>query len=62
MERINDTHRAHPRTLQEAFGPYEFGPVHPPPAPRDPRDVLVLLASAVAFAVVIVLVLLGVIQ
>lgn len=28
---MNNSTRRHPRTLQEAFGPYACGPIHPMP-------------------------------
>lgn len=37
--------RKYPRTLNEAFGPYASGPVHPKPEPMHPSDRIVLVAS-----------------
>lgn len=37
--------RKYPRTLNEAFGPYASGPVHPKPEPIHKHDRIVLVAS-----------------
>lgn len=51
------TTRKYPRTMEEAFGPYQRGPISEPVRPMDWQDKLVLgasIAAAVACFVVIV--------
>lgn len=48
--------RRYPRTLSEAFGPYERGPVHPMPDNSRPRLwlwITVYATAAIVLAVVI---------
>jgi len=44
-----------PRTLQEAFGPYASGPVHPMPEPRRRfwQDVALYVVALIAILAVI---------
>lgn len=43
----------HPRTLSEAFGPYEQGNLHTAPEPMHKHDRIVLAASALAAVVLL---------
>lgn len=52
--------RRHPRTLQEAFGPYTSREIQEPPRRMDPQDRVVLAGSAVVCFFVVVLAILGV--
>lgn len=47
--------RRYPRTLQEAFGPYASGPVHPMPEPRRRfwQDVALYVVALIAVLAVI---------
>lgn len=46
---MNDTTRKFPRTLNEAFGPYQDGPIHDPDAPLVTLDeILTWLWNALA--------------
>jgi hypothetical protein len=47
--------RKYPRTLVDAFGPYEGGGLYTKPEPLHKHDRIVLIGSAVAFMVVFVL-------
>lgn len=49
------TYRKFPRTLEEAFGPYQRGPVHPMQdrRPMDPADKLVIIACTLISAVML---------
>lgn len=40
--------RKYPRTLNEAFGPYASGPIHPMPEPMHTSDRIALGVSVVA--------------
>lgn len=47
--------RRHPRTMAEAFGPYESGPIEEPERPLDWQDKLVIQVGVVcAFALLLV--------
>lgn len=50
---MNTTTRRHPRTLSEAFGPYERGGLHTTPEPMHKHDRIVVTASALVFAALI---------
>jgi len=50
----------YPRTLEEAFGPYERGPVEGPVRPFDPADRIVLAGSVLALVVLLGLALWGI--
>lgn len=57
---MNDTTRRYPRTLEEAFGPYQRGPVHEQNEQRmDPADKLVITVCALASVFMIVMMLAG---
>jgi hypothetical protein len=58
MERINDTHRSYPRTLQEALGPYASGPLHPMPTRRNRLAIPAYVAGIIIFIIIIILALL----
>lgn len=53
---MNPSPRKYPRTLQEAFGPYASGPIHPMPEPRSRRraDWALYLIAVIGIAVVVV--------
>jgi hypothetical protein len=53
--------RRHPRTLEEAFGPYERGSISEPYTPMQTADKIVLTASTIVGLGIIVAMLLGVI-
>lgn len=58
MERINDTHRRYPRTLQEAFGPYAHNHISEKDGPLDKEEVLIIIGCGLilaAMAVILVL-------
>jgi hypothetical protein len=46
--------RRYPRTLNEAFGPYETGPVHPMPEDTPLRDYLLAIAIGIGLAAALV--------
>ena len=46
--------RRHPRTLNEAFGPYACGPIEPMPEPTPVRDYLLALAIGIGLAAALV--------
>lgn len=50
---MNTTTRRHPRTLSEAFGPYERGGLYVAPDPMHTSDRIVVAASAVAAVVLL---------
>ena len=55
-----DTTRKHPRTLQEAFGPYASGSqLHTEYDPMRTEDKIVLVVSAIAAVAVIVMIAIG---
>jgi hypothetical protein len=50
------TTKRHPRTLDEAFGPYARGPISEPYVPMDKADKIVVAGCiAVGFAFVVLL-------
>ena len=52
--------RKHPRTLNEAFGPYQDGPIHDPDdEPMSPADLIVLVFSIAVALVIAVLAVFG---
>ena len=51
---MNTTTRRHPRTLSEAFGPYERGNLHTAPEPMHKHDRIVVAASGVAAVVLLI--------
>lgn len=55
MERINDTHRSYPRTLQEALGPYASGPLHPLPTRRNRLAIPAYVAALIILIITLVL-------
>jgi hypothetical protein len=44
------TTRKFPRTLEEAFGPYQRGPIHEKKQPMDPADKLVIIVCTLISA------------
>lgn len=44
--------RRYPRTLQEAFGPYTSGVIHPKPEPRKPLTLAQILYIPTIIAVI----------
>jgi hypothetical protein len=55
------TTRKYPRTLEEAFGPYQRGPVEPMQdrQPMDPADKLVITVCTLISAVMVVMMFAG---
>lgn len=51
---MNTTTRRHPRTLSEAFGPYERGGLYTTPEPMHKHDRIVVTASAIVFAALLI--------
>ena len=51
--------RKHPRTLEEAFGPYARGPIEKPLSQRDRQDRIVVIASAIAAVALLVMAVAG---
>ena len=51
---MNTTTRRHPRSISEAFGPYERGGIYTEPDPLHPHDRIVLRACAVAIVALLV--------
>lgn len=51
---MNTTTRRHPRTLSEAFGPYERGGLYVKPEPMHKHDRIVVTASAIVFAALLI--------
>lgn len=52
---MNNTTRKHPRTMQEAFGPYTSGALHEPADQFDGKDsiyTITILGLALASAIV----------
>lgn len=47
--------RKHPRTMQEAFGPYTSAPLEEPSDPWDWQDAVVICGCAAAAVIVVVL-------
>lgn len=45
---MNNTTRQYPRTMSQAFGPYEGGGLYVKPDPVHPHDRIVLIACAIA--------------
>jgi hypothetical protein len=57
---MNDTTRRYPRTLEEAFGPYQRGPVHEQDTPpMDPADKLMITVCTLISAAMLVMMLAG---
>lgn len=56
---MNPTTRKHPRTLQEAFGPYTSRSISEPHTPMDTADKIVAAAALAALAAVAVMALVG---
>lgn len=57
---MNDTTRRYPRTLEQAFGPYQRGPVHEQnKQPMDPADKLVITVCALISAAMLFMMLAG---
>lgn len=54
MERINDTHRAYPRTLEQAFGPHCNQHISEP-READWQDHLVVGASVVSLLALVLI-------
>lgn len=54
-----NTTRKYPRTLEEAFGPYERGDIQEPQDPMPTADAIILWISAVAVACVAVMAIIG---
>jgi hypothetical protein len=59
--RIMNT-RSHPRTLEQAFGPYARGPIDEPKEPMPAADKIVVVGSLILAVVVVALIVAGVIQ
>jgi len=59
---MNTTTRRHPRSLDEAFGPYQRHGLVEYQYPMPKADKLVVIASAIVLVVVAILVITGVIQ
>lgn len=57
-----NTTRRHPRTLNEAFGPYASGPIEEPGERNRRADRIALRASALALAALVALVLIGAVK
>ena len=55
------TIKRHPRTLEEAFGPYARGPISEPYTPMDWQDKMVVGASLVIGVALVALMIVGVI-
>jgi hypothetical protein len=52
--------RKYPRTMAEAFGPYETGPIHDQVERMDLQDKLVVAASAIVTVTMLALIVWGV--
>ena len=53
--------RKYPRSLEEAFGPYQRGPVHEPQRPMDWQDLVVVAGSVIVGLVFVFLAFVGVV-
>lgn len=61
-ENTMETTRRHPRTLEEAFGPYQRGPVEDPSDRATATEAIVIAASLVAAIALGAMMLIGWVQ
>lgn len=54
-----ETTRKYPRTLEEAYGPYQRGSLHEPYTPMHKSDKIVLVVCCVSLAGIVVMHFLG---